>query len=59
LRQILRDAVLRADVSNESEAQQMFATAIDYFRTLHLVVSNAGLQRDAPFDKMILAHGIR
>lgn len=32
----------------------MFARAIDYFGTLHIVVSNAGLQRDAPFDKMTL-----
>lgn len=34
--------------------QQMFARAIDHFGTLHVVVSNAGLQRDAPFDKMTL-----
>lgn len=34
--------------------ERMFARAIDYFGTLHIVVSNAGLQRDAPFDKMTL-----
>ena len=32
----------------------MFASAIEHFGTLHIVVSNAGLQRDAPFDKMTL-----
>ena len=28
--------------------------AKSHFGTLHIVVSNAGLQRDAPFDKMTL-----
>ena len=50
-----RAIALKADVSNEAEVQQMFAQAIDHFGTLHIVVSNAGLQRDAPFDQMTLA----
>ena len=32
----------------------MFAQAIAHFGTLHIVVSNAGLQRDAPYDQMTL-----
>ena len=49
-----RAIALQADVSNEEQVQAMFARAIDHFGTLHSVVSNAGLQRDAPFDKMTL-----
>jgi glucose 1-dehydrogenase len=49
-----RAIAIEADVSKEDEVQAMFAKAIDYFGTLHIVVSNAGLQRDAPFDKMTL-----
>ena len=49
-----RAIALQADVSNEEQVQAMFARAIDHFGTLHIVVSNAGLQRDAPFDKMTL-----
>lgn len=49
-----RAIAIEADVSNEDEVNAMFAKAIDYFGTLHVVVSNAGLQRDAPFDEMTL-----
>jgi len=49
-----RAITVQADVSNEEQVQAMFARAIDHFGTLHIVVSNAGLQRDAPFDKMTL-----
>ena len=49
-----RAIALQADVSNEEQVQAMFARAIGHFGTLHIVVSNAGLQRDAPFDKMTL-----
>jgi glucose 1-dehydrogenase len=49
-----RAIAIKADVSNEDEVNAMFAKAIDYFGTLHVVVSNAGLQRDAPFDEMTL-----
>jgi len=43
-----------ADVSKEDEVEQLFARAKRQYGTLHIVVSNAGLQRDAPFDKMTL-----
>ncbi|MGH8273110.1 MAG: SDR family oxidoreductase [Gammaproteobacteria bacterium] len=45
---------VKADVSKEDDVERMFAKAVDHFGTLHISVSNAGLQRDAPFDKMTL-----
>jgi glucose 1-dehydrogenase len=45
---------VKADVSNEDEVRTMFARAIDHFGTLHIVVNNAGLQRDAPFHEMTI-----
>ena len=45
---------IRADVSKEDEVLAMFAKAISHFGTLHIVVSNAGLQRDSPFEQMTL-----
>ena len=41
-----RAVALKADVGQEDQVEQMFATAIGHFGTLHIVVSNAGLQRD-------------
>jgi glucose 1-dehydrogenase len=49
-----RALVIQADVSKEDEVDAMFARAIGHFGTLHVVVSNAGLQRDSPYDKMTL-----
>ncbi|MDE2064228.1 MAG: SDR family oxidoreductase [Bradyrhizobium sp.] len=49
-----RAVVIKADVSNEAEVQAMFAQAISHFSTLHVVVTNAGLQRDAAIDEMTL-----
>jgi glucose 1-dehydrogenase len=49
-----RAIALKADVSREDDVTAMFARAIDHFGTLHVVVSNAGLQRDAPFEQMTL-----
>ncbi len=45
---------IKADVSREDEVQAMFATACQHFGTLHITVSNAGLQQDAPFTEMTL-----
>jgi len=45
----------RADVSDETEVQAMFARAVDTFGTVDIVVNNAGLQKDAPFDELTLA----
>lgn len=49
-----RGLAVRADVSNEADVEAMFAQATAEFGTLHIVVCNAGLQRDAPFDQMTL-----
>jgi glucose 1-dehydrogenase len=45
---------IQADVSKEDEVDAMFKQAISYFGTLHIVVSNAGLQDDSPFETMTL-----
>jgi glucose 1-dehydrogenase len=47
-----RAIAIHADVSKEEEVDAMFAQAIDHFGTLHVAVSNAGLQRDSPYDQM-------
>jgi glucose 1-dehydrogenase len=49
-----RAVAIKADVSREDEVKAMFAKAIDHFGTLHICVSNAGLQRDAPLLDMTL-----
>ena len=45
---------LKADVSKEDDVDAMYAAAIKEFGTLHISVSNAGLQRDSAFDTMTL-----
>jgi glucose 1-dehydrogenase len=49
-----RAIALKANVSKEDEVKAMFAKAVDHFGTLHICVSNAGLQRDAPLLDMTL-----
>lgn len=49
-----RAITIKADVSDEDEVVAMFAKAVEYFGTLHVICSNAGLQRDAPFEQMTL-----
>jgi glucose 1-dehydrogenase len=43
---------VRADVSKETDVKAMFARALDAFGTLDIVVNNAGLQKDAPFEDL-------
>jgi glucose 1-dehydrogenase len=50
-----RALVFKADVSDESQVEAMYAKAVQEFGTLHVVVSNAGLQRDSAFIDMTLA----
>lgn len=45
----------RADVSSEADVKAMFAQANREFGTIDILVANAGLQKDAPFDAMTLA----
>jgi glucose 1-dehydrogenase len=42
------------DVSKEADVEAMFAAAIAKFGTIHILVANAGLQKDSPFDQMTL-----
>lgn len=49
-----RAMAIKADVSKEDEVVAMFKQATDHFGTLHVVVSNAGLQRDSPYDQMTI-----
>lgn len=49
-----RGLAIHADVADESQVEAMFAQAVAAFGTLHIVVCNAGLQRDAPFEQMTL-----
>lgn len=46
---------LQADVSNETQVQQMFRDMMAAFGTIDILVNNAGLQKDAPFQDMLLA----
>jgi glucose 1-dehydrogenase len=46
---------IRADVSSEADVQAMFARMQESFGAIDIVVNNAGLQKDAPFDEMTLA----
>ena len=49
-----RAIAVPADVSCEAQVEAMFDRAITAFGTLHIVVCNAGLQRDAPIEQMSL-----
>ena len=49
-----RAIAIRADVSDEEQVRSMFAQAIEHFGTLHILVNNAGLQRDAAFHELTL-----
>ncbi|MGA9538485.1 MAG: SDR family oxidoreductase [Desulfobacterales bacterium] len=44
----------RADVSSEEEVELMFRKMFDEFGTIDILINNAGLQKDAPFEKMTL-----
>ena len=54
-----RAIAIKADVSKEDEVEAMFAAAIAAFGTLHITVSNAGLQRDAAYDEMTIEQWTR
>lgn len=44
----------QCDVSREEEVENMFNETIARFGTVDILINNAGLQRDAPFEKMTL-----
>ncbi|MBC7793242.1 MAG: glucose 1-dehydrogenase [Clostridia bacterium] len=47
--------VTQADVSKEHDVKKLFATAVDAFGRVDIVVANSGIQKDAPFRDMSLA----
>ena len=42
----------RCDVSNQNEAKSLIEYAVQKFGTLHILVNNAGITRDAMLHKM-------
>jgi len=44
----------KADVSDEKQVQDMFQKMSGEFGTIDILINNAGLQKDAPFDEMTL-----
>jgi glucose 1-dehydrogenase len=42
------------DVSKEDQVQKMFADTIQKYGTVDILINNAGLQRDSPFENMTL-----
>jgi len=50
----VRALAIRADVSQESEVEAMFAKMLKEFGTIDILVNNAGLQKEAPLEEMTL-----
>ncbi len=44
----------KADVSQEEEVRKMFRETIEAFGTIHILVNNAGIQKEADIDEMSL-----
>jgi glucose 1-dehydrogenase len=42
------------DVSKEEEVQKMFADTVQQYGTVDILINNAGLQKDSPFESMTL-----
>jgi len=49
-----RAFAFQADVSKEDQVLAMFAKMKDTFGTIDILINNAGLQKDAPFDEMTI-----
>ncbi|PZM15757.1 SDR family oxidoreductase [Rhizobium tubonense] len=50
-----RAVAIQADVSDEAGVEAIFARTVEEFGTVDILVSNAGLQQDAPFHEMTTA----
>jgi glucose 1-dehydrogenase len=50
-----RALTVKADVADESQVQAMFAAAVREFGTVDILVSNAGIEKNAPFHEMTTA----
>lgn len=44
----------QADVGQEDEVEKMFNAVAERFGRLDILINNAGIQKDAPFDEMTL-----
>jgi glucose 1-dehydrogenase len=51
----VRAIALQADVSQEPQVKDMFVKMLQELGTIDILVSNAGLQKDAPLEEMTLA----
>jgi glucose 1-dehydrogenase len=51
-----RSYTCKADISKEEQVHAMFAEMIDKLGAIDILINNAGLQSDAPFDQMALAN---
>ena len=49
-----RALAMKADVSREEDVRTMFAQTVEHFGAVDIVVSNAGIQKDAPLVEMTL-----
>jgi glucose 1-dehydrogenase len=49
-----RAVAVRADVSDESDVERLFARTVDEFGGVDILVANAGIQKDAPIAGMTL-----
>ena len=54
-----RAMIAQADVADEAQVQAMFAAAVREFGTVDILVSNAGMERNAPFHEMTARNGMR
>jgi glucose 1-dehydrogenase len=50
----VKSLVYKADVASEDQVEEMFEHSIKTLGTIDIVVNNAGLQRDSPFQEMTL-----
>lgn len=50
-----RALAVKADVADEGQVQAMFAAAVREFGTVDILVSNAGIEKNAPFHEMTTA----
>ena len=46
----------QADVSSEEQVKNVFRKMFKEFGTIDILINNAGLQQDAPFDEMTIDH---
>jgi len=51
-----RAIAIKADVSKEDEVRVMYERMFAEFGTIDILVANAGLQKDSPFENMTLEH---